>query len=110
MERVRDHIFGFLEEWWKPFGILLVSATLVFVIASSNAKTAARLEQVATETHTALCTFKADLERRYESTVKYLHRHEGPEPIPGITRGTLRRSLQSQKATLDALDVLDCTI
>ena len=104
-----------LRSWaseWKGVVLYGVVAVLLAVSLYTSAKSAGdqarKLEQVATETHPALCTFTDDLTRRYETTRKYLRKHEGREPIPGITRADLRRSLQAQKSTLDALSVLNC--
>lgn len=49
----------------------------------------------------ALCSFRADLQQRVTSTVKFLATH--PHGIPGIPVATLRVSLQNQQATLRAL-------
>ncbi len=102
---------GWLREWRGVLAYCVIAAVLALTLYT-NAKTSGQqqraLEQVARETHTALCTFTDDLERRLESTIKYLHKHPGREPIPGITRADLRRSVVNQKATLAALDELHC--
>ena len=104
----KDKLIEGFKEWWKAVAILLIAASLIFIDARGTAGTARKLEAVTTETHTALCTFKLDLERRFEDTKDYLEKHLGKEPIPGITRADLRRSLDAQRSTLDALGVLDC--
>jgi hypothetical protein len=109
MERVKSKLEEMVREWWKPVTIIILAATLLFFNAASNSATQARLEEVATETHAALCTFKADLQRRADDTRAYLQKHPGVEPIPGITRADLRRSLNAQRDTLESLVVLDCS-
>jgi hypothetical protein len=56
----------------------------------------------------ALCAFVADLERRVETTVRYLDRHDRSEMPEGITRQDLRRSIANQRMTLESLSALDC--
>ncbi len=88
--------------------VATLTLSLLYFVSAKSRENQEALEKVALETHTALCTFADDLTRRYESTKEYLQKHDGKEPIPGISRATLRRSLEGQKATLDALAVLDC--
>jgi hypothetical protein len=107
-EYIKGKLLEVLKDWWKPLAIVLLSAALLFANARENAQTQDRLQAVATETHSALCTFKADLQARFENTKEYLAKHPGKEPIPGITRADLRRSLDAQRSTLDALSVLEC--
>ncbi len=64
------------------------------------------LEHVATQTIGALCSFRADLQRRYEDGVEFLKEH--PEGIEGLPPETIQRSLTGQKSTLDALYSLPC--
>lgn len=87
-------------------GHALVLIAIVAVTAFAYYRTEARVSDVATETHTALCTFKADLERRYEDGRQFLN--ENPDGIPGITTEDIQRSLANQKSTLDALAILEC--
>ena len=108
MDRVKSKARELFEDWWKPVTVVLLAATLLFVSARENAQTTARLEAVAFETHSALCTLHDDLANRLESTLEYLDKHPGPEPIPGITRATLRTSVRNQRATLAALSNLNC--
>jgi len=97
-----------IHDWWKPVSFWLLTLALVLGFSITNGRTQRALEKVAVETHTALCTLNNDLERRLEDTVRYLERHPGKEPIPGISRADLRRSIQNQRDTLDALSVLEC--
>lgn len=109
IEITAEKVRALFKEWWKPFAIVLLAALLLFANARENAQTQARLSEVATETHSALCVFKQSIEDRIQTTEDYLKKHPGPEPIPGITRGDLRRSLDAQRQTLEALSILDCT-
>ena len=68
------------------------------------------LKAVATETHDALCAFKTDLERRSRATEEFIDdvKHGRRPPIRGISLADLRRSLDGQRSTLEALHTLDC--
>ena len=75
-------------------------------------KQADALKAVATETHGALCSFKGDLQHRFDANLKLLQDHpEDPVRAYGlvIPRGTLASSVSNQKATLKALAPLDCS-
>jgi hypothetical protein len=65
-----------------------------------------RVETTTRATHSALCAFKVDLERRVQAGEEFLA--ENPEGVPGISRESIQRSLDSQKSTLLALASLDC--
>ena len=93
-------------EWWKPVVIVILAATLLFFNAASNSATQKRLEDVATQTHTALCALNDDIERRVTVSLEFLEKH--PQGIQGISREDIKRSLDSQRSTLRALEVLDC--
>jgi hypothetical protein len=103
-----EKIGALFKEWRKPLAIVLLAASLLFVNARDNAQTQAQLAAIANETHSALCTFKDDIAARLENTKTYLKAHPGPEPIEGITRADLKRSLDAQQRTLDALSILNC--
>ncbi len=64
------------------------------------------LALAALQSHRALCSFKDDLQRRYDAGLQFVADH--PDGIPGISRNDLERSLANQHATLDSLDSLDC--
>lgn len=69
-----------------------------------------RLETTTNETHSALCTFKADLARRYIDGQAYVDDvvNGERELLPGFTLADLNRSLANQRATLDSLSALSC--
>lgn len=66
----------------------------------------AELALIATQTHTALCTFRDDLQKRYDEGVKFLKDH--PNGIPGISAEEIQNSLKNEKTTLDSLSSLNC--
>ena len=65
-----------------------------------------RVEEIAENNLAGLCALRADIQRRYDAGVEFLR--ENPDGIPGLSPETLQRSLDGQRATLDALDVIDC--
>jgi len=66
----------------------------------------ARFQERTKEAHAALCAFKVDLEKRHANGLEFLREH--PNGIPGITAAELQRAINTQKATLDALGILNC--
>lgn len=92
---------------WTIILYFAVAAVLGYGILSNRA-TVNAVEEASVRTDKALCSFVADLERRVETTRKYLDKNEGSEPIPGITRADLRRSINNQRMTLHSLGALDC--
>lgn len=91
---------------------LATTAILVAIVAGLWFNQARGLKAVATETHTALCALKADLEHRHEAGLQYLVEHpQGVVTRSGdvvISAALLRQSLDAQQATLDALSALTC--
>ena len=65
------------------------------------------LKAVAAETHSALCSFKNDLEVRRDSQQGYLDAMQGRE-IFGIPREVIEQSVRNISATLDSLEELSC--
>jgi hypothetical protein len=55
----------------------------------------------------ALCTIRANAEDRAETTQQFLLRH--PNGIPGISVLDLNRSINAYRATVRALDDVDCS-
>jgi hypothetical protein len=63
------------------------------------------------QTHSALCAFKGDLERRAENNREIIEKHQGPIiHVFGlqIPRGELEQSLANQERTLNSLRQLKC--
>lgn len=84
---------------------------LMFWFALQSSHQAGDIQGIATETHTALCAFKQDLEVRHAANLQILREHpEDPVSVFNlvIPRATLRSSVDSQKQTLDSLVSLDC--
>jgi len=93
--------------------VFIVSMTaLMTYLAISSGRSAAQVEASATETHAALCALKADVQRRYDSSVEYLEKHpQGLVSSSGdliLSATEIRRSQVAQKSTLDALGTLSC--
>ena len=55
---------------------------------------------------TAVCSLRADLRSRVNSTARFLRSH--PRGILGVPAATIRASLKSQRATLRSLRALRC--
>lgn len=66
----------------------------------------AALTRIQDETVSALCTFRNDLQVRYENGVQFIKDH--PDGIPGIPIGTLKQSVENQRSTLISLQGLPC--
>jgi hypothetical protein len=106
VEKVKSALEEAIREWWKPATIVILAAILLFFNAAANSSTQRRLESVAFETHSALCTLVDDIERRVENAQRFLRRH--PQGIEGISRLDIQRSIDAQKDTLYALRDLNC--
>lgn len=73
----------------------------------------AGLKAVATETHGALCTLKADIRIRRDTAKVYLKEHPRGVVSPAtnaviITPAEIQRGIDNQNSTLRALSDLDC--
>lgn len=85
-----------------------IQALVVLVMFIGVAALAAYTLYEASQNRAAFCKFRGDLEQRVDNTQTFLDEHPGPEPIPGIPRATLQRSLDGQRATVKSLSNLDC--
>ena len=113
-EEVRNQIVRAMH--WQTFfiALLFVSITVIGFLGYNDSKKqdekiarqAARVEMIAENNREGLCQFRYDLHRRWEAGVQFLE--DNPDGIPGISDETLQRSIDSQRATLDALAVIDC--
>jgi len=81
---------------------LMLVGGLIFAQVQRN-----RIADVSNKTVSALCTFKEDLQQRYDDGVKFLVNH--PEGVAGISPGDIQRTLDNQRATLKSLAELPCT-
>lgn len=71
----------------------------------------AKIDNLAQETHDALCAFKGDLEQRAASTAKILDDDPGdPVRIFGLSvpRAQLKSNLANQERSLASLTSLEC--
>jgi hypothetical protein len=65
-------------------------------------------------TRQSLCTFRADLQHRYDQTSEYMFarypdgRLMHPGPVVGVPRATIIRNLDGQRRTLASLSELHC--
>lgn len=71
------------------------------------------LDALAQATHTSLCTFTTDLQRRRDDSVKYLAEHPRGviSPVTNaviITPAEIQQNIDNQNATLKALSGLKC--
>ena len=91
-----------------PTKALLVDIVLGLMIAAL----ALAFTLISLQTHTALCTFRADLEKRVEATEKFLHDNPHLTSLrfgsAVVTRGQLLVQARTQRATLKSLDELNC--
>lgn len=86
-------------------GYLILVAAVVFALAGTRSNSQ-DTERVAAQTHAAICTLRADLQRRVDDGDAFLKRH--PHGIPGISRADIQRSLVGQRSTIKALAIADC--
>lgn len=98
------------EHRWLIAATCVVCA-VIFLTSLIGTTERARVDEVANETHTALCALKSDIRRRWLAGEQYRKRVErGDVPlVAGLTMADLERSLAGQRATLDSLAQLDCT-
>jgi len=85
---------------------VLVMAGTYLYITTTNQR--ADIAALVVSNRDTLCAFRRDLVRRHDSTAKFLNENPGKEPIPGISRADLRRSLSNLKATISSFNDLDC--
>lgn len=101
-----EHSIRVLSRWTL---ILYVCVSVVFgVLLYTTFAQRKALRESVDDIHTSLCIFVVDLQHRVDDTERYLRNHPGKEPIPGVTRADLRRSLVNQKNTVDSLNGLGC--
>ena len=86
--------------------LYLVLATIGVVGYLDGAHRRAEIAKVALETHSALCVFVDDLERRVETSEQFLK--DNPDGIPGISNETIQTSINNQLLTIDSLRGLGC--
>lgn len=82
----------------------LIVATIVLYITIS---VVAVTSYTSTSRNTqALCTLRTDLEVRVQTSEQFLHEHPGG--FAGISKATIKTSLDGQRRTIKALKGLSC--
>jgi hypothetical protein len=66
----------------------------------------AHINRLADQNKVALCAFRDNIEKQVATSQEFLDNN--PEGIPGLPAATIRSSIQRQKATLVALEILEC--
>lgn len=89
----------------RRLNLLLGATLLLYVVVVVAVGVSFATSQ---KTHDALCTFRGDLQARANQSEKFLGTHPGREPFPGISRETLKTSIDNQRRTIAALDGLGC--
>jgi hypothetical protein len=93
----------------------LVAATVILYAALigvgtfgyvSRSHDLAKLDQVTTTTKTALCLFRDNIEKQVATSEEFLKNN--PDGIQGLPAATIQASIDRQKDTLKALDILEC--
>jgi hypothetical protein len=98
------HSIKVLSRWTI---ILFLSLVLVTSLGFYDAlQRRAALARVADQTLSALCTFRADLQQRYDDGVQFLE--DNPDGIPGFSAAAIRHALSNQRRTLTSLAGLPC--
>jgi hypothetical protein len=54
----------------------------------------------------ALCTFRADLQARVQTSEDFLEKN--PEGFPGFPAQTIKQGIDNQRQTVEALSALNC--
>jgi hypothetical protein len=104
IEALRKRVNAFIRTVQRRLTFLII-ATIVLLAAVIGVGAYALIK--ANQTHSALCTFRADLQNRVVQTEHYIHH---PEDFPGvhIPPSQLVPQLENQKRTISALSSLGC--
>lgn len=106
-EEIREVIFRSIRTLTRWTVVLFLSVVLVAGLGFYDSiKQRNQITSVSINNRTALCALRLDVQKRYENGIDFLIKH--PEGIEGISNETIARSLEAQKATLEALNSLDC--
>jgi hypothetical protein len=87
--------------------LYVILATFMTVTYALRTIDLNRVERNSDRNTAAFCALSADLERRVKTSKDFLE--ENPGGIPGISAETIRTSIQNMKATIRALNVVDCS-
>ena len=97
-----------LMDRWSPWIIVILAVAVALSIAANVAAMIAnqhRIDDIQTS-RVALCALRSDLERRVQTSEKFLKEH--PAGIPGIPAKTIRDGIRNQQRTITALAALSC--
>lgn len=101
-----------MSGWWSDVSHRLAAKTLVFLVlvVALYWNQERGIRHLTNQTHTALCAFKGDLDRRVELTQVYLDANDDRYPIPGleVPRDDIAVQLANQRRTLASLKILEC--
>jgi hypothetical protein len=99
-----EHSIKVIRNWTVVLFLALILVTAIGFYDTLQRRT--ELARVATQTIGALCTFRADLQQRYDDGVEFLQ--DNPDGIPGFSAAAIRQSLNNQQRTLTSLAGLPC--
>jgi hypothetical protein len=83
--------------------MVVLLGVYVYIVSENSRQDIAA---VAENSNNALCSLRADLERRVEVSQDFLR--ENPDGIPGISAEVIRTGILNQQRTINALSGLDC--
>jgi hypothetical protein len=86
--------------------ILLAAGVGLYLYTSHQTGQNRELARQGERARSALCVFRADLERHADSAKAFLR--DNPRGIPGITPAVIRNGITNQEKTIAALAGLDC--
>jgi hypothetical protein len=89
----------------RDFWLVVITGLVVLALANQQATTHEVRANQRNNTQ-ALCAYRDDIERRYDTSVKFLLAH--PKGFAGISVGTLRVAVLNEASTLKALNSLTC--
>lgn len=105
--KVKDLLQTALKRLTIATVALFLALAAVFGYAFIQANHArAELEVVARTTASALCSLRADLERRVQTSKDFLE--ENPDGIPGLPAEVIKEGIENQQRTIEALAILHC--
>lgn len=90
--------------------VSLLAFAAIFIAVVLRVQDQNRIDDLASSTHDALCTFKANIQDRLTASQQFLDqiRDGKRQPIPGISNADLQRSIDARQETLRSLSTLDC--
>jgi predicted negative regulator of RcsB-dependent stress response len=91
---------------WVYAALVLIGAFSIALIGWQLREQNQQIDEVAMANQQALCALRNDLERREETTERFLQEH--PNGIPGISSQQLQESLENQRRTIRALRFIEC--